>query len=223
MKEILIYSALYLALFGFTDFLYHKLKVKVDYTRKLVHISTGIIALTFPIYLESIWEVAALCSSFLVLMFLSEKYRWFKSITAVERKSYGSWLFALIVLICFTLMNYSSPEYYFLPILVLTIGDPLAAFVGKKLNFIPLYFFGHKKTIGGSLTFFIACFLLIFFYDIFCNFYGFHSITRIDSIPNILVITLVATVAELVSTKGWDNLSIPLSVITMLFIFSYYS
>lgn len=222
MKEIFFYSALYIALFSFTDFLYHQLKIKVDFTRKVVHICTGIIALSFPIFLEGIWQVVTLCCSFLVLMFLSEKYRWFKSITAVERKSYGSWLFALIVLICFGIMKYSSPDYYYLPLLILTIADPLAAFFGKRLNFIPVFIFGHKKTIGGSIAFFIACFLIILIYVVLNKSTSFDSLLVIGLIPTFLLITLVATGAELISTKGWDNLSIPLSVITMLFIFSHY-
>jgi len=117
MIEILIYSTLYLVLFGFTDLLYYKANIKVEITRKIVHISTGIIALTFPFYLTAFWQVIVLCSSFLVLLAVSEKFGWFKSITAVERKSYGSWLFALIVLVCFYVqLTFNNLGYYYLPI-----------------------------------------------------------------------------------------------------------
>lgn len=222
MKEIFLYSILYIGLFGFTDFLYHRMKIKADNTRKIVHICTGIIALSFPLYLESIWQVAVLCCSFLVLMFLSEKFRWFKSITSVERKSYGSWLFALVVLICFSIMQYSAPEYYVLPLLILTIADPLAALFGKYLNFIPLQIFGQLKTVGGSIAFFTASLMIIYFYGEINEFYFQEPRKVLGSYSSFFFIAIVATGAELFSTKGWDNLTIPLTVILLLFLFSHY-
>jgi dolichol kinase len=197
-------------LFGITDLLYHKFKVDVEHTRKIVHIATGAIALTFPIYTKEFWHIAVLCGSFLLLMAASEKFSWFKSITAVERKSYGSWLFALIVLVCFYIQKEQQHSaYYFMPILVLSISDPIAALVGKKLNFIPLRVFGSIKTIGGSLGFFVSCFAIL----------GIANLSYDDfTLWSIFAMTLAATLAEFLSIKGWDNLTIPLTLIIGIYL-----
>jgi dolichol kinase len=219
VKEIILYSILYLVLFGFTDLLYHRFNVSVGYTRKIVHILTGIIALTFPVYLNDIWQAAVLCISFLGLMALSERFSWFKSITAVERKSHGSWLFAISVLICFIAFSKWRIEFFYLPILILTVADPIAAIIGKKLNYKPQIILGQTKTIGGSIAFFIATILVsIGFAEIATSFVHYNLFSA-GHYYYFILIALVATIAELFSTKGWDNLTIPLSVIMMLLVY----
>ena len=211
MIEILLYSAAYLVLFGCTELLYHRFSVQAEVTRKIVHVSTGLIALSFPVFLQHFWQVCLLCLSFLLLLAVSEKFNWFKSITAVERKSYGSWLFALIVLLCFWVYKqYSNPSFYFLPLLILSICDPLAAYVGKKTQWRPLQIWGSTKTVGGSLAFLVSSFIITL---VFVH-YGYFT----GSIVSALLVSCAATVAELVSTKGWDNLTIPLTVMAMIYL-----
>lgn len=213
MSSVVLYSLVYLILFGFTELLYHKLRVNAYTTRKVVHIGTGLIALTFPVYLDAFWQVLILCLSFLVLMALSERFNWFKSITDVSRKSYGSWLFALVVLICFYVQSaLQSPVYYFLPLLILTISDPLAASVGKKFQFVPIHVFGAHKTLGGSLAFLISSLTLI------CSFAYFYQTDWMWW--QMMSFALVVSVVELMSVKGWDNLTIPLSAIGLMYLFS---
>jgi phytol kinase len=216
MIEIIIYSVLYLLLFGCTDLLYYKFNIGVEYTRKVAHVCTGIISLTFPLYIDNIWQVAVLSVSFLGLMALSERFKWFKSITAVERKSYGSWLFALSVLLCFIAAKLWRFEFFYLPILTLTVADPIAAILGKKLNYKPVMIFGQTKTLGGSIAFFIAAsFVSVAFCEI-ARAYSYDCLFSIENYSYFILVALVATLAELFSTKGWDNLTIPLSVIGML-------
>ncbi|PCJ65646.1 MAG: phosphatidate cytidylyltransferase [Bacteroidetes bacterium] len=206
-----------MVLFGFTDLLYHKFKVAVQHTRKIAHICTGFIALTFPLYLDEIWHVAILSTSFLGLMALSEKFQWFKSITAVKRKSYGSWLFALVVLICFAVFKRIGPIFYYLPILILTLADPAAAIFGRKFNYKPLTIFGQKKTIGGSIAFFLVAVATQLAYISFARFLVTADF-QIDfsDILKFCIVALASAVAEFFSTKGWDNLTIPLTVLAVL-------
>jgi phytol kinase len=219
MIEIILYSILYLVLFGFTDLLYHTFKIAAEHTRKIVHIATGFISLTFPFYLNEIWQVALLCSSFLGLMALSEKFKWFKSITSIKRKSYGSWLFAISVLICFIAFTRWGIEFFYLPVLILTVADPIAAIIGKKLNYKPLIILGQTKTIGGSIAFFIAAILVSIGFSEIARSFIYYNLFSAGHYSYFILIALVATIAELFSTKGWDNLTIPLSVILMLLIY----
>ena len=173
-----------------------------------MHVCTGLIALTFPIYIQKFWLVAWLCLSFLILMAISERFKWFKSITAVDRKSYGSWLFALVVLVCFYIqINTDRTEFFYLPILVLTISDPVAAIVGKWLNFRPLMICGHKKILGGSVAFLCSACLIVGTVN-----HLYYSLSAVD----IAWISITATLAELISTKGLDNLTVPGSIVVLL-------
>ena len=209
MWAIVVYSAIYFLLFGITEVLYHVLRVRVEYTRKIVHITTGIIALSFPTYMHAFWQVALLCGTFIVILFLSERYRLLKSITAIDRKSHGSWLFAVVVLLCYAVQQYfHSRIYYLIPILILTLADPLAALIGKKTNIIPFNIFSNTKTLGGSLSFYIICiavFLMVFQY------------MNIEySLIRIIIGSTIITLAEALSVKGWDNFTIPTSTIACL-------
>jgi len=212
MTTLLIYNILYFALFGISELLFYRANKKVEYTRKLVHISTGLIALSFPVFIEAFWQMILLCGSFLLLMTVCEKMNWLKSITSVKRKSYGSWLFALIVLVCFWVQQqFNSTLYYYLPILILSICDPLAALIGKKLNYKPLTVFGQTKTVGGSLAFFVSSLLILI------GFYFSHK----EVLLYLPLFAISITLAEFFSTKGWDNFTIPLGAIANIFILTH--
>jgi dolichol kinase len=154
-------------------------------------------------------------------MALSERYAWFKSITAIKRKSHGSWLFSVSVLICFAAITRWDITFFYLPILILTVADPLAGILGKRLNYKPLTIWGQTKTIGGSIAFFVAAILVSFGFSEIIIYLNLEYRFVFPKIPYsaILLIALVATLAELLSTKGWDNLTIPLSVIAMLLLY----
>ncbi|MBI3239032.1 MAG: phosphatidate cytidylyltransferase, partial [Flavobacteriia bacterium] len=52
-----ILSVSFLALFGIAELLYHFAHVKVELTRKLVHLGTGVLTLLFPLMLSNHWFV----------------------------------------------------------------------------------------------------------------------------------------------------------------------
>ncbi len=213
MTTLLIYSILYFALFGISEWLFYSANKKVEYTRKFVHISTGLIALSFPFFIEAFWQMILLCGSFLFLLTICEKMNWLKSITSVERKSYGSWLFALIVLVCFWVQQqFNSTLYYYLPILILSISDPLAALVGKKLNYKPLKVFGQIKSLGGSIAFFISSLLILI---------GFYFQYK-EALYYLPLFAISLTLAEFLSVKGWDNFTIPLGAMANIFIITHF-
>ena len=79
-----IYAGCFLALFGIAEILYHKLKVYVEITRKTVHLGTGLITLSFPLFLETHWSVLILTISFVVILSLSKLYNLVKCIYGIR-------------------------------------------------------------------------------------------------------------------------------------------
>src|SRR5690606_13845847 len=149
----LILAGCYLALFALGELLYHAFKVNAEITRKIVHAGTGLLALLFPLLLDSHWWVLLLCASFAAILLWSLRSNMLKSINAIDRKSVGSLAYPVAVYGCYLAYNYQGQQYihYYLPIMVLAISDPLAALCGKKWPWGPYRIGGATKTAMGSL------------------------------------------------------------------------
>lgn len=210
----LLLAGLFLALFGLAEFGYHFLKVKVELSRKFVHLGTGLLTLLFPIMLTSHWFVLMLCSSFALLLIFSLKFNLLPSINAIERESVGSIAYPVSVYVCFIAFDYAHQNYlfFYLPILILAICDPLAALTGKKWPKGRYKIGRDNKTLMGSSLFFLMALLLS--YALFVQF----NTNSLHLLIYSLLIALVTAVAEAVSGKGYDNITIPVSALLVLFL-----
>ncbi len=213
-QNILILATAFLLLFALAEILYHYFSVKVELTRKLVHVGTGLLALFFPLMLGNHWLVLLLCASFSIILLVSLKFKLLPSINAIERKSVGSLAYPLAVYTCYLAYDYYEHQYiyYYLPIIILAICDPIAALSGKQWP-IGKYKVGNdSKTIMGSSMFFISSVILVVNFAI--NSEGFSSGKQI--ICSALIIGVLSTITEAISKKGWDNFTIPISVLVGL-------
>jgi len=211
----ILLAGLFLALFAFAELLYHKFNVKAELTRKTVHLGTGLLTLLFPLWLNNHWFVLALCSSFLLILLFSLQFNLLLSINGVNRKTRGSILFPIIVYGCFLVYNqYESLIYFYIPILILAICDPIAALVGKKFQIGKYKILGHTKTLIGSAAFCVSAFVVTAIS---------MSLLSQVIINEILlysfIIALSTTLAEAISQKGYDNFTIPVTAIVLLILF----
>jgi len=208
-------SSAFLALFGLAELLFHKAKVNSEKTRKIVHFGTGLLTMLFPIYLSSHWQVLILCSSFLGILFISQKFDLLKSINKVERKTYGSLLFPIVVYSSYLVASIQQDLLmYYLPILILAISDPLAALLGKKFPYGKYVFLGHEKTLVGSSAFFVSALLISAAF--------LHSTPIVHTLSNFsmaLMVAGVACITEALCKNGYDNFTIPVAVMLTLNLF----
>ena len=220
-----ILATSFLSLFALAELLYHKLKVQVELTRKLVHFGTGIITLLFPLMLGNHWLVLFLCGSFALILLISLKFNLLKSINAIDRKSHGSILYPVAVYGCYLVYNYyinkfgKTPElyiYFYLPILTLAICDPIAALFGKRFPYGKFTIGKDTKTIVGTSAFFISSLVLsmamLFYFKKYSSNPGNFFLVS-------LIIGVSGSVIEAVSGKGSDNITIPACVMTVLILF----
>ncbi|WP_245935758.1 diacylglycerol/polyprenol kinase family protein [Sphingobacterium athyrii] len=216
LSNMVLLAMLFLLLFALSEILYHRFKIRVEFTRKLVHIGTGIISLLFPILLASHWSVLFLCGVFAVILVLSLKFNLLRSIHAIDRKSAGSLAYPAAVYLCFVTQTYLDDRniFYYLPLATLAICDPMAALSGKKWPLGPYMVLGAKKTVLGSIAFFISAIVLTFFIWKYAH----DSSLDFQELTIITTIALMATFAEALSKDGYDNLTIPLSTIVSLYI-----
>ena len=202
----------FLVLFTIAEIIYHKLKVKAEHTRKYVHIITGLLTMLFPPLLDNHWYVLGLCGSFFIILVSSIHFNLLKSINAVDRETKGSLLYPIIVYVCYiAFTEYNQMMFYYIPILILAICDPIAAVVGRRWPAGHYTTFGYTKTLSGSLGFFIAAILLSFILIL-----SFEEMSLLTVIITSGSVALITVIAESITHKGYDNLSIPLSALLVL-------
>lgn len=224
-KNVLILVLIYFIgisfLLVFGEVVYRKLKVKGEISRKFAHFATTLSTLTFPYIFSSHWFVFALAIVFFLVLFITRNGTILKSIHDIERKSMGSYLLPVSIYLTFLISEaFDNTLLYILPILILAICDPLAAMTGmsfeKNNHRIKLFNIDTKKTIFGSGAFFfssiIVCLIALFFN---------RECFDIKTIVVSLTVACASTLAEMISWRGSDNFSIPISVILVLLILNY--
>lgn len=218
MSQTVNYASLILCIFllltGIAHWLHSKHKFPVDASRKFLHITGGLLSLSMPLLLPSHWWALALCSLAFLVLLITSLMNYLEGIHGTERKSVGSVIFPIPVYICFFFAEkWSNSLLFYLPILLLALADPMAEWGGKKWGHLGRSFFNHQKTLAGTLCF---AFTAVVINIGICIAYN-KTATQIIAIC--VAVTFISSVAELVTLKGWDNLSIPLtSLITLLLI-----
>jgi dolichol kinase len=216
LLNTLILGAAFLVVFGLAEVLHRYLHVKAEYTRKFVHIVSGLITLLFPLFINNQWFVLLLCSSFALLLWSSLRFKMLPSIHAVGRQTLGSFVYPAAVYGCYLVYNhYNKYLYFYEPILVLAICDPLAALIGKKWGVRKYNTGSEQKSWIGSAAFFAAAVVI--------NLMLFISLSQMPLVQIILfslASALLAAAAEGLSRNGMDNITVPGISLLMLVLIS---
>ncbi len=181
-----------------------------ELVRKLVHMTTGTLALTFPHLFVHTWPVLVLAgAASLVVVWtrLTPAGRVFESLYGFgdsrRLESLGEFYFALAIGLLFVVAR-ATPVAYAVPLAAVTYGDAAAAIVGKAWGRhryrTPA---GETKSLEGS-----AAFLLV------AAAAGAAAMALTGRSPAAGALplagaTLVMTALEAVSIRGMDNLAVP--------------
>jgi phytol kinase len=215
MSQQTIYAIIFLGIFlllvGTAHFLYRVLKISSEHSRKFLHVSGGVLALCAPLFFTSHWLVLALCSlAFLLLLFTYLKH-WLPAIHQINRKSIGSVIFPIPIYVCFLVaINQNDDLLFYLPISFLTISDTIAEWAGKKWGTHSMKFMNDQKTLAGATGFMLSSLFIAIGWGIILK-TGFGQMVWLS-----IVASLIATATELISTKGLDNLTVPLITLACL-------
>ena len=187
--------------------------------RKLAHIGTGLLALTFPWLFTSVKPVFLICGLALLLLAAisaipAARAKLGASLYSVDRESHGEFYFPIGVAVLFFL-THGNKLFYLIPILVLTLADAVAAVLGSIYGRNPYEGMGGKKSVEGSVAFFTVAFFAVHIPLLLCSDLG-----RPQTLFVALDIALVVTLLEAVSWRGLDNLIIPLGGLLLLHIYT---
>ncbi len=219
----ILLAVIFMLLFGFAEMLHHKFKVRAELTRKLVHTVASILALSFPILIRDLWLVLLLCGSFIVVLLLSLRLSWLRSVNGIKRISYGSISFPAAIFFSYCFYEWMSAECgreqiasYYIPVMVLGISDPLAALFGKRWPAGKYKIAGETKTLLGTACFFISALITSFIILVMLN--G-PAATPVWLLA--FSIAAASSVAEGVTIRGLDNLTIPFACAMVYLAFNY--
>lgn len=197
---------------GISSFFYQKKWVNLETSRKIIHIGVSNWWLFMFFAFDQLIAAMIPPILFIVLNYVSYKKNIFTSMERKEDHSLGTIYFpiSLLLMVIFS-YTLSNPLIAGSGIFVLGYGDGLAAIFGKNYGKHKIY---KNKTILGTSMMFITSFVMILFLASF-----------ILSTQNILVISFivasVATLVELFSPKGLDNLTIPIMTSVLLYLLTY--
>ena len=184
-----------------------------DATRKIVHITTGLFVATTPFLFQSKISILIICIAFSIINFFSIQWGYLAGMHATQRKSYGTVFYplALIFLLLFFWENHAL--ILVISMLILAFADPLAAIVGQKVKHPTLFQLAtDKKSLEGSVTMFLATTIIVisglYFGKLF--FPEYVKISFSESLWIGILVGIVATVCEAISSYGSDNLTVPM-------------
>lgn len=190
-------------------------KLTPEASRKIIHITMGCVALTFPFVFAARQSVLYLgIIAILSLLLL----RWNKNLRegigsgllGIQRKSFGEIYFVLSIVIVYLL--HEAPFEYLISIAVLTFADSIAALIGTSYGRYNLAL-QHEdaKSSEGSVMFFIVAFI--------CALVPLQLMTEVGRAEVLVISFLIGALAamiEAVSTSGNDNLLLPLLTYSFL-------
>lgn len=180
-----------------------------EIVRKFVHITVATLAATWPFYMS--WTYIVLLSLLLFLGVLASwRYGYFKAVRGARRHGWGELFFAMSIGFTALLASGQTGKWIFVAaMLSLGLADGLAAVVGTLFGEKHRYkVFGHTKSRAGTIAFWIAMILIVWFCAI--------SRGPRDSWMTLVWLPPLVTFCENIGVEGLDNIIVPLLVVVSL-------
>ena len=191
-----------------------------EFTRKLVHISVGVLIFFAPAIFVTAIPAIVLAVVFIVLNLLAIRLGVLKGMHGTTRPTYGTVYYPLSFLILVLVFWYHADYILSIAILVMAFADAAAAIVGESLRRPREYYLSSdKKSVEGSVTMFAVSFAVVF---IGLTYFGIAAERGwLLVLAASFVAALTSTAWEALSARGFDNLSVPLSTALVLALFIY--
>jgi len=212
---LFFYIVAFLVILTVSELLYKRVKISSEITRKISHLVSTLTSISFLYVFDSHWFVFSLAVLSFLLLFIGKLKHSFGSIENVSRQTMGSYLLPVGIYLSFLISeSFGKPIVFMLPMLILAISDTSAGIIGLvyQLNGrnISVWRWVPAKSYAGSFTFLFTALVISYVTFVFYG-YDFPEIVLLT-----LYISFTATIIELISPFGSDNLSIPLVISLIL-------
>ncbi|MDH7514348.1 MAG: DUF92 domain-containing protein [Bacteroidota bacterium] len=198
------------------------LKARSDLPRIIVHAGTGLLIAFSPLFFQRAFPLILIGGVFVILNALALG----TDIPILGRHgchpSFGTVFYPAAFLTLTAFLWHRSPPIVTSAMLVMAFGDMAAALIGGSRSHPRRYAItSDGKSLEGSAAMFIASFSALLGAAFLLPTASRLDITGLETIPAIVLFfstALYATVWEAASSRGSDNLSIPLSTAFLLFL-----
>ena len=184
--------------------------------RKIIHSMVGVAVSFSPFIFLSNIQPLILAVTFLIINLFSYKHNKLKSFHNLNRKTLGTIFFPLgfiIIAALFWEYKYNIACCF----MILAIADPLSSLTGENIKKPHKYNVGGDvKSYEGSMIMFLSTFIILY---LFSN-SVFHQFDTLETFLAIMLSCFAITIAEAMSIKGSDNISIPLTAFFFIEIFN---
>lgn len=197
------------AIWGIVWILHRKGRLGPEAARKVLHISTGLLGISFPWLFQETWPVPLLV--FLTAIGLLAVRLWPRArggmgvvLHGVARSSLGELYLPLSIAILWVLAR-GDRLLYVVPLLIVTFADSVAALVGVEYGKHRYDAVDGRKSTEGSLVCFAVAFL--------CTHIPLLAFTSVGRIESLLIAAIIGFLVMLVEGSAWgglDNLLIPI-------------
>ncbi len=208
---LLIIDGVILFVFAIGEILHRRFKMNAEYARKIIHFGTGMACVTIPLIITNHWLILGSSALFLVFIIYSRSRKIIGALHNINRESYGDIFLPITIYFNYLLYrHYDFEALYLLPLLIVSISDTAAFFGG-------IVFKKSKKSIYGTILFFVTTMLasLVLF-----------LLIGLQPLSNMLILAFICALAgalvELISLKGWDNITVPFVIGGILVLYTEY-
>ncbi|UCH10737.1 MAG: DUF92 domain-containing protein [Fidelibacterota bacterium] len=215
---ILFLVAIFLLL-GVSEWISARIGMRPENSRQLVHVIVGIfIFLSRFIFQEPFYPLVT-GLLFVGVNLATLTMGRFKSMHATDRVSYGTIYYPLAYVLIVALFWHRDPVALLIAILLMAFADPLAAWVGERYGRRPFTLWHDPKTPAGTAAMFLGSALL--------STLGLIILIPLNGDPApawswlllaVILLAVLATIAEIQSNKGSDNITIPLTAALFVFL-----
>lgn len=182
----------------------------VEWTRKFVHLGSGVVSAAFPWLFAHQWTVLAIALGAVGTFALGRRNDALRSVTGVERRSRGEVWFPVGVYLLFVVAR-QTHVFWLIALSALVFADSAAALIGRAYGRLGYAVGEDRKSVEGSLVFLVVTFLAVHVALLLG--------TPIDRMASVLVaaqIALLVASFEAISMRGNDNLVVPLGTYYLL-------
>lgn len=181
-----------------------------EWTRKFVHLGGGAVSATFPWLFAHQWTVLAIALGAVGAFALGRRHDLLRSVTGVERRSRGEVWFPVGVYLLFVVARH-TPVFWLIALSALVFSDTAAALIGRAYGRLGYVVGEDRKSLEGSLVFMTVTFLAVHVALLLGT-----PIERAASVLVAAQIALLVACFEAISTRGNDNLVVPLGTFYLL-------
>ena len=214
IKLILVFTAMGLLL-GWAEVLRRRREIEALFTRKVIHTAMGLVMLLAPVVFRTKYPVLlATAALFLIDLFVLRLSQRFNK----EYATFGI-LYYPVVLFVLTLLCWDNQIHVLMgAVCVMSFGDGFSALAGSTLGRHRFTVTGDPKTLEGSLAMYAVSAVTLF------PVLALYTRDPLLSLWTALLVPIIATVVEAASSKGLDNVTVPLASGALIYyVFSHTS